>query len=99
LEQAIEAEKRGQQRPDPQDCRADALQEVQIRSDAEGDRGNQGEKKGHADHRAAAGTDAEAKIAPEQGPHQIASASRSSPDAATPRGSWVAARIRPPPAR
>ena len=59
----------GQQRADPQDRRADAGEQVEVRPDREGYGRDDGQKEQHAGQRAAAGADAEAQVAEEEGEH------------------------------
>ena len=68
LEQPVEPEQRRQQRPDPQHRRPDARQEVEIRSDAEGDDGDHRQEEQHADQRATAGAHREPQVTQEKAP-------------------------------
>src|SRR5690606_16134417 len=102
LKQPVEAEQRGQQRPDPQYRRADAGEKVQIRPDAERHHGDDGEEEQHPDQRAATGAHAKAQIADEERKHQYPLSSGLSAGTpprcncftpSRPSGMWVAATI------
>ena len=67
LEQPVEAEERGEKRPDPQHRRPYAPKQLEIRPDPEGNDGDHGEEEENADKRAAARTYREAEVADEQG--------------------------------
>jgi hypothetical protein len=49
--------------------RADARKQLEIRPDAEGDDGDDGQEEQHADQRTAAGADGKFQVAEEEGSH------------------------------
>ncbi|ESX95413.1 hypothetical protein X754_08955 [Mesorhizobium sp. LNJC403B00] len=57
LKQPVEAEQAGEQSADPKDRRTDAGEQLQVRSDTEGDGGDDGEEEDDAGERPAPGTD------------------------------------------
>ena len=78
LEEPVEGEKGGQERADPQDCRSDPRQEVEVRADAERDGGDDGEEEDDAGRSAAAARQSELQVAQEKRPHNQPSAAASS---------------------
>src|SRR5690606_40346642 len=73
LKQPVEAQKRCQQRADPQHGRADARQKVEVRPDAERHDGDDREEEQYANQRAATGAETEAQVSQEKRQHQAAS--------------------------
>ena len=69
LKQPVEAQKRGEQRADPDDGGADAGEELQVRADAERDDGDDGEEEDDAGQSPAAGAEGEFEVAEEEGGH------------------------------
>src|SRR5258708_30253963 len=97
---AVQREKARQQRPKPEDRGPQPGEQREIRPDRERHQNDHGEKKQHADQRAAADAERDPDVAFDQrgeGGHAAPPIRNSS--ASIPSGPWVAATISPPLAR
>src|SRR5580700_11905252 len=101
-EQPVERQEARQERREPQDRRADLLEQRQVRADRERDQRDHDQEEQHADQRAAADPYGYAHVADEdcgEGGHESTSPSRNSRTLSSPMAPWVAAMMRPPSVR
>ena len=69
LKQAVKAQERCQQGADPEDGRADAREQIEIRPHGKGKDGDDDEEEQHAHQRATADADGQFQIPNEEGTH------------------------------